>query len=274
MNRAAVQATPGWLGSWSPPSAVRRAARASGERLHGLLDGPAWWILAAMVGVVPLAIGLVVGSWVHQPVTAAGLAFLLLTAARHDRPGHGMGALAVGFLAHTALAIPVAAGFPEASAAALPDGEAYWLAQETWIRTGVDPEYDPSTWVPHHLWLLVGIVALSFLSFGLTALMQGVYEVDLMNHYVGQFLTRSDAPLTSLLLGWHPWSVLRGLCYVVLVYEVGSSSYRRFAGLPPAPSRARRGRWALGLALFLADGLVKAATMPLVRDTLAAHLVE
>jgi hypothetical protein len=268
----------GWIGPLEAPVAWRRHAWRMAGLTTSWLEGPRWWLAAACAGTVPLllAFGLAASGGpalaAHQPISAVVLFFLLLAAVRGERPVRGTGALAVGFAAHSAAAIGLTLLDPASAASILPDGEAYWRAQEAWITTGADPEYDPANWVPAHLQLLVGIVALSFVSFGLVALMQGMYEVDLMNCYVGHLLARSDAPSVSLALGWHPWSVLRGLCYVVLVYEVASWSLSRFTGRPLADPAARRRRWALALALFAADGLVKITLLEPVRAGLAAHI--
>jgi hypothetical protein len=268
----------GWIGPIQAPAAWRDHAWRMSGLTTSWLDRPSWWLAAAGAGAAPLLVGYILrgsagwGSGAHQPASAVLLFLMLLAAVRSDRPARGTGALAVGFGAHSALAIGLTLFDPAGTASILPDGEAYWRAQEAWITTGADPEYDPAHWVPAHLHLLVGIVALSFVSFGLVALMQGMYEVDLMNCYVGHLLARSDAPGVSLALGWHPWSVLRGLCYVVLVYEVASWSFARFTGRPLASPTARRRRWALALALFVADGLTKISLLEPVRAGLAAHL--
>jgi len=184
-----------------------------------------------------------------------------------------MGMLGLGFASHNALAIALAYGDPVGASAVMPDGQAYYDAQVLWITTGTDPEYDWMNWIPAHLHLVVGITVLAVTSLGLLPLVEGIYEVDLMNFYVGNLLANSDQPLTAFFLGWHPWSALRGLCYMVLVYEVASWSLGHLTRRQLSTSSARRRRWAVALALFVADGVVKLLALDLVRNGLAAHFI-
>ncbi len=238
------------------------------------LDRPSWWLGCVLVGVMPLLLGVGIGTWLQQPLTGLGLFVLLLAAVRRDLPGRGMGALALGFGAHCAVAIALSAAVPEMASTAMPDGEGYWEAQVAWITTGTDPEYDWANWVPAHLHLLLGMTVLCFTSMGLLPLIEGLYEVDLMNFYVGNLLANSHSALPALLFGWHPWSVVRGLCYVVLVYEVASLSLQWVTGTQLSSPSARRQRWIAALALFLADGVIKISMLDLVRNRLAANLLE
>ncbi len=238
-----------------------------------LLDTPWWWIAAVAAGTGPLALGYALGSWWHQPLGALLLFILLLAAVRRDRPWLGMGMLGVGFATHNALAIAMAYSDPAGSSLIMPDGATYYQAQVAWITTGTDPEYDWINWVPAHLHLIIGMTVLSVTSLGLLPLVEGLYEVDLMNYYVGNLLANSAQPLPALFLGWHPWSALRGLCYMVLVYEVASWSLDRLTARISSTPSARRRRWVAALALFAADGVVKLLALDFVRNGLAANFI-
>ncbi len=232
------------------------------------------WLAAALAGTLPLFLGWLLGSALHQPIAALLLFFGMIAACRASDPVRGMGIVATGFGAHCAAAITLAYIDPVRAAACMTDGPGYLEAQLVWITTGLEPEYDPSTWLPHHAQLLVGMVVLSVVSLGWIPLIQGMYEVDLMNFYVGGLLARSESPFVALFLGWHPWSVLRGLCYVVLVYEIASWSLAWASGRATSTNRARLARWGAVLTLWLADVLVKWLAMEPVRAQLAANLLE
>jgi len=250
---------------------VARSAWQAAGLADPLLDTPWWWVAAVFAGIGPLALGYATGSWWQQPLGAFLLFVLLLAAVRRDRPWLGMGVLAVGFATHNALAIALAYTDPVGSSAVMPDGRTYYEAQVVWITTGVDPEYDWINWIPAHLHLILGITVLCITSLGLLPLVQGLYEVDLMNYYVGNLLANSEQPLTALFLGWHPWSAVRGLCYMVLVYEVASWSLERLTARNLSTPSARRRRWATALALFAADGVIKLLALDYVRNGLAAN---
>ncbi|MFT6144356.1 MAG: hypothetical protein ACJAZO_004270 [Myxococcota bacterium] len=231
-----------------------------------------WWVLAAAMGVVPLLLGFALGSSLHQYLSATGLFVMLIAAVREQKPGWGMGALAVGFASHNAVAIGLSAFDPVSASACMPDGAGYLAAQLEWIRTGTDPEYDWVNWVPAHLHLLLGMTFMAVMSMGLLVLVQGMYEVDLMNFYVGNVIAQSDSASIALFVGWHPWSVVRGFCYVLLTYEVASLSLSLWSGRTLSTRRARAIRWAAALGFFGLDMAIKWSMLDVVRSALDANL--
>lgn len=262
----------GWVGPIAVPRRWSSYAWRTASIASPWIDRRIWWIAAAAVGILPVLAGYALGTSAHQPATALLLFVLLLAAVRDDKPARGMGALALAFAAHSATAITLTALDPSGAGAVFPGGEAYWNAQRTWIATGVDPEHDLSTWLPAHAQQLAGVVVFGFVSFGFVALLQGFHEVDLMNSYVGRLVAGSDDPVGAVLLGWHPWSILRGLAYVVFVYELASWSLARFTGRDLGSVAVRRFRWILGLTLLAADALVKIGFTEPVRAALTHHL--
>ena len=237
-----------------------------------LLPHHRWWPAAVAAGTLPLALAWCVQSPLHRYVVAGLVFLMLLTAVRERDPVRGILGVAVAFFAHAALAISLAWQAPEPTAHVLTDGPGYWEAQLAWITTGTDPEYDWVNWAPHHLQLLVGSVILGVASFGLIPLLQGVYEVDLMNFYVGRLVDNSVHPLPALLLGWHPWSVLRGLCYLFLVYELSSLALGWFTQRELSTVRGRVGRLVAAGGFFLLDAVVKFLLLDPVRQGLAQNL--
>jgi hypothetical protein len=178
----------------------------------------------------------------------------------------------VAFAAHSVLVIGLAALDPVGLAVIFPDGEAYWEQSREWIVSGASREYQPGWWLPAHFQLLAAMAAFTYTSLGLISLWQGFHEVDLMNFYVGALLAHSRHPGVALTVGWHPWSVCRGLGYLVLTFEVASFSLQRLTGVPLSPTGRRWRRWLAGLALLLLDGLLKYTLLEPVRQVLAANL--
>jgi hypothetical protein len=74
------------------------------------------------------------------------------------------------------------------------------------------------------------------------------------------------------MLGWHPWSVCRGIGYLVLTYEIASLSLSRLSGTPLASLQARQWRWGLGLGFLVLDGIIKYTLLEAVRRVLAECL--
>jgi hypothetical protein len=264
----------GWLGPLRAPAALARGAASFGERCAALFGGERWLWAALAAGIVPLALALPFGSQLHQPVTSV-LAFALVVGAVHARKTvKGLAAIAVVFTAHSAFAIAAARFAPSAAASMFPGGADYWAQTHTWLVTGKDPEYELSAWVPQHFQLAGAVLLLSYVSMGLTPFMQGFHEVDLMNFYVGRLLASSGDSTVSLALGWHPWSVMRGVGFTLIVFSIAAASYERFTGLRGAGWRGHALRLAAGLAFLGLDALLKYSLMETVRVALAARLLE
>jgi hypothetical protein len=263
----------GWLGPLTLPRRLTAPLLASALRLADALPAwPAWVMLGGLAGILPVVVACVVGWPCDRVLSVVLLAPLLLAAVARDRQWCGLLLLASGFVLHSAAVIFLAARDLPGVSLLAPDGEAYWRQSRDWITTGVSQEYDLAWWLPAHVQLLGGVVLFSYTSLGFLPLWRGLYEVDLMNVYLGQLVAHSDAPGVALLLGWHPWSVCRGVGYLFLIYEVTSLSLARLTGeMLSSPARRRR-RWLLGLGFLLLDGLLKYLTLESVRAVLAQHL--
>ena len=129
----------------------------------------------------------------------------------------------LAFVSDSLLAIALSATVLEQAAALFPDGPAYWAKQEAWIRTGHDPEYELASWLPIHFQLLAlaCFVRDAPLSLGLAILRAGVLRgrPDERTTW-GPSSARAEGLGARSLVGWHPWSICRGLCYVLLTYEL------------------------------------------------------
>jgi hypothetical protein len=183
-----------------------------------------------------------------------------------------MSVIALAFVVHCAAVITLAQVDPQGVAAILPDAEAYWHKQLLWITTGDDPEYHWVNWVPAHVRLLGGTTLYSYTSLGALTFYEGFYEVDLMNFYTAQLLRQSHSQPLALATGWHIWSLLRGLGYLCITFEVMSLALQHLLRTPLS-TRPRRWRWGIGLALILADCLAKTILLEPVRSTLYTNLL-
>jgi hypothetical protein len=234
---------------------------------------PVWIVLGAAIGAFPLLGDYLLQrptAWVTTPLLVT---VLLLAAVASDSMTRGLGALAATFFAHNAAAIALVASDPAGMATVLVGGEDYWRQSHHWIATGYSPEYELSWWVPAHVQLLASMVFFTYSSFGFITLCQGAYEVDLMNFYVGKLIAHSHDSRLAIALGWHPWSVCRGIGYLFLTYEIASLSLEHLTGVRLSTSRRRMARWSAGLAFLLIDGIVKYLFLDTVRRLLAGNLI-
>jgi len=44
----------------------------------------------------------------------------------------------------------------------------------------------------------------------------GAALMNYMGHYVGTLAAQSRHPALTMVLGWHPWSIIRIVCFVIL----------------------------------------------------------
>ena len=126
--------------------------------------------------------------------------------------------------------------------------------------------------MPAHAILLGGVLIYSASSLGAITFWQGFRQVDMMNYYNAKLLVISWSRPTALLLGWHVWSILRGVGYLFLSLETVWVVFHLLTGRPGGQRVFRWKCWAAGLAFVLADALVKLTCMPSIRDAMQANL--
>lgn len=265
---------PAWIWPWRPSATISRRTLTQAQRLADAVGPlPNWLLLGAVCGALPLLCGYAT-QWPGAGLLGSLLIVpLVVAAASRDRLLHGLAAVGAAFGAHGALAIAIVAHDPDSLVKVLTGGNAYWMQSRQWIVTGVSREYELNWWLPAYFQHVSAMVLFTYTSMGLVTLWQGFYEADLMNFYVGQLIAHSQSPWVAVAVGWHPWSVCRGMGYLFLTFEVVSLSLERLTGLPLSTAPRRRLRWALGLTFLVADGLVKYFFLETVRGALASNLL-
>ncbi|MBI3855206.1 MAG: hypothetical protein HY293_05895 [Planctomycetes bacterium] len=261
-----------WLWPVAAPPRIREGAWS----LAGLADpcsrGFRGAAAAVVLGALPLLLSAATGVPGHAALSAAGLLLLSLACVRRDAGQEGIAFILLAFLAHGVAAVAIAHVDPVAAARVMPGAEEYWKKQLLWIRTGWDPEYETSAWLPAHVGQLGGGILTSYVSLGWITFFEGFREVDWMNFYSARLMDSSRSPALALLLGWHAWSLLRGLGFGVLSFEVLSLSLGRLTGRRFSTPARRRNRWTAALLLLGADGLVKFLALQAVQRGLLENL--
>lgn len=262
-----------WIWPVAAPARVRDWAWSLSGIAEPWVRGARGPWAAIAIGILPLLLARGFGVGGHQAVSAAGVLLLCLACVRRDAAWTGIGLVLLTFLAHSVAALAIAELNPEAAARLMPGAQAYWEKQRSWIVAGWDPEYDAAVWIPAHVGQVGEAVLASYLSLGWITFFEGFREVDWMNFYSARLLDCSRSPETALLLGWHVWSLVRGLAFAVLTFEVLSLSLGRLTGRELSVRRARVWRWSAGLGLFAADALLKLLLLDVVRRGLQANLL-
>ncbi len=106
--------------------------------------------------------------------------------------------------------------FPEKAERVVINGREYRDEMMEWIRTGVGRETNPREFIPQHLTHIGVFIVLSFISASLLSITMGAIMVNYMNFYVSQLIIHSKNKFIPILLGWHFWSLIRVVSFVIL----------------------------------------------------------
>lgn len=106
--------------------------------------------------------------------------------------------------------------FPSQASAAILHGPEYKKEMFYWIQTGVGAEGNPSEFIPQHALHLGIFVVLSLISGGILSLLMGSVLMNYMGYYVASVIQASPDKWTASWMGWHPWSILRIVAFVIL----------------------------------------------------------
>jgi len=174
---------------------------------------------AAIVGatVVSYAAGWLFSIPALLPLlnTAASFPFMVLALKRGD-----LGA-AIGRMLLWALTLAICATWlsyrdPAATDRLFLRGEAYRREMFAWVMTGRGSESMPSVFIPQQARQTAVFAGLALASGSILAMPMGAALMNYMGHYVGALAAASTHPAPALVLGWHPWAVIRIVSFVVL----------------------------------------------------------
>jgi len=95
-------------------------------------------------------------------------------------------------------------------------GEEYIAEMSPWLRGDVAKESNPALFIPEHLNHMAIVAVSSLISCGFLALLFGTILMNYMNYYVVWLMRMSTKPFLLAIIGWHPWSVLRVISFIIL----------------------------------------------------------
>lgn len=251
---------------------IARRVRFLETLLQPLVSGWRWVILALLLGMIPCALCVMFGWTWHRPFTAIVLTLMVVPLASSNRWLSGLSAIVLVFASHSAVAITAAFLDPAAAGIAFPGGADYWDRQRYWIESGTDEEYRVRDWAPEHALLLAGTTVVSFTSFGGLTFHHGLHEVDLMIYYNGQLIASSKNGFLALALGWHLWSILRGVGYTLLSFQLVALAVQFFAMKPVCRPAEHLRHIAYGVFFLLLDAAVKSVMTSWVQQKLLDNL--
>jgi hypothetical protein len=130
-----------------------------------------------------------------------------------------------------------------------------------WVLTGRGAESDPSRFIPQHA-LHACVFCISALATGgVVAMTMGAALMNYMGHYVGALAAAGAHPFAVMILGWHPWAVIRIVSFVTIGVVLSGPLLSRVAGFRFDWREARPLLAYAGLGL-VADVILKSLLAP------------
>ncbi len=227
-----------------------------------------------MAGLLILAtvssylVGWLIGWPVLVPIlnTAASYPFMVASL-RRGNLHRAIGWMLIWGLVMAVCATAMSYRWPAATDRLFVGASAYRVEMQAWVLTGVGAESTPSVFLPQHVWHAAVFSLLALATGGALAMPMGAVLINYMGHYVGTLAAAGAHPGALLILGWHPWAIIRVISFVVIgvvlstpvVIRTSPRSARRAAGL------GRRDRWRLlgwaGVGLVV-DAVLKTLLAP------------
>jgi hypothetical protein len=174
-------------------------------------------VAIVFASLLSYAIGWAVGLPILLPVlnTLASFPFMVHALRRGDLR------LAVARMLLWALTMGVAATFlsyarPAQTGALFLRGESYRTEMFAWVMTGQGAESRPSQFIPQQAGHAALFSGLALATGGAAAMPMGAVLMNYMGHYVGTLAASSRRPALTMILGWHPWAVIRVISFVVI----------------------------------------------------------
>jgi hypothetical protein len=129
-------------------------------------------------------------------------------------------------------------------------GDVYRSEMFAWVMSGRGAESTPSQFIPQQAGHAALFAALALLTGGIVAMPMGAVLMNYMGTYVGSLAAAGGRPITTMIVGWHPWAVIRIASFVVLGVVLSAPVLSRIFRFQIERDRARV------LALAACAGLV------------------
>jgi hypothetical protein len=208
------------------------------------------------------AVGWAIGIPMLVPIlnTLASFPFMVLALRRGDLR------LAVARMLLWALTMGVTAtllsyAWPAQTATLFLRAEPYRVEMFAWVMTGQGAESTPSQFIPQQAEHAAIFSALALATGGAAAMPMGAVLMNDMGHYVGTLAAASRRPALTMVLAWHPWSVIRIVSFVVIGVVLSTPLLSRLGKFRIDRALARALMlWAGGG--LLADIILKTALAP------------
>jgi hypothetical protein len=140
-------------------------------------------------------------------------------------------------------------------------GEAYQKEMFSWVLTGQGAESTPSLFIPQQAGHALLFSGLALATGGAAAMPMGAVLMNYMAHYVGVLAATSRRPALTMILGWHPWAVIRVISFVVIGVVLAAPLLARLGRFQVDRAASRTLLIAAGAGL-IADVVLKTVLAP------------
>jgi hypothetical protein len=167
--------------------------------------------------IASYAAGWAIGSPVVMPLLNTAAAFpFMIAALRRGNLRVAIARMLVWALAMGLCATVIAYARPWEAGRLFIRGDAYRTEMFTWVMTGRGAESTPSAFIPQQLGHSALFITLALATGSVVAMPMGAALMNYMGTYVGSLAAAGRRPLTTALLAWHPWAVVRIISFVTL----------------------------------------------------------
>jgi hypothetical protein len=227
-----------------------------------LLLSPLLYAYLAAGVLVATAFGLILPGKFPLPVLQVAAAYpVMYGLLARGRRGRAIVAMLWWALLLGVTMVTACVWAPDAGARNILNGTEYRQEMFDWIRTGQGAEGSPALFIPQHLLHLAVFLALSLTSASLLSLLMGAVLMNYMSFYVAALILAAGDTPVAILMGWHPWSIIRVAAFVLLGVVLGEPLVCRISGRPYEFAGVRR-YMALGAAGVVCDIVMKALLAP------------
>jgi hypothetical protein len=214
-------------------------------------------LLIVAATVFSYALGWAIGIPVLVPIlnTLASYPFMVLALKRGDLR-LAVGRMLIWALAMGATATLLSYARPAQTGLLFLRAQEYRTEMFNWVLTGVGPESTPSQFIPHQIGHAGLFAGAALASGGALAMPMGAVLMNSMGDYVGSMAHVSAHPAASIVLGWHPWAVIRIIGFVIIGVVLSGPVLARVWRFPFS-LRAQWGWLRIGAGLLVLDIALK-----------------
>jgi hypothetical protein len=182
-----------------------------------LLHSPAVYLYLLVATAASTALGFTLSNQYLLPVLNVLVPYpVMYSLLSEERRKRALATMLFWALCMGVISIWAVIHYPVQARSAIFNGAKYQQEMFNWIKTGIGAEGNPLQFVPQHLLHFILFCVLSAISAGFLSLLMGAVLMNYMSFYVGSLIAASSDTFKAVLMGWHPWAIIRVASYVML----------------------------------------------------------